>query len=546
MSQSQAAGKELEPKQPTSSAITEESVSDSNSDSRQQTQSSVNNKKIVKNTLALYFRQIIVMVVALFTSRIVLQTLGVTDYGINNVVGGVVMMFGFISGTLMGITQRFISVELGKGGDITVLRKIFSTSMILHVAAAVVVVILAETVGLWFLNNKLVIPAERMVAANWVYQFAVFGFVLSLLNAPLMALVISHEDMHIYGYMGIFDVVVKLATVYLLLIVSGDKLIFKAMFGFGVTCIVWIFYFVYCKKRYQEAQFSWTYDRSLVKELGGFGGYTFANSIFGILMIQGTNIMFNIFFGPAINAAKGLANTVNVALLSFGNNFKQAITPQITKSYAAKNTDATWSLVERGTRMLYFLFFIFSVPLLLKTEFILKLWLKNVPEYTIIFTQIMIIAGLSETFLSTFWNVVNASGRLKEVYFLSYLVHVLLLVFCYWACKAGYSPHHAFAVIPIFRFLSWPFFFLIAVKFFNFPIKFFATKALIPIFFVSALSFFPFYFVNKLFYESILRSCIIIMVSMLWTGIVVMLAGLRKDEQIKVIAFVKRKVGLAI
>lgn len=315
---------------------------------------SENNKKIVKNTLALYFRQIITMVVALFTSRIVLQTLGVTDYGINNVVGGVVAMFGFISGTLMSITQRFISVELRKGGDLTVLRKIFSTSMILHVAAAVVVVILAETVGLWFLNNKLVIPAERMAAANWVYQFAVFGFVLTLLNAPLTALIIAHEDMHIYGYMGIFDVVARLVTVYLLVIVNADKLIFFALFGFTVTCIVWLFYAVYCRRKYQEAKFSFVYEKSLAKELGGFGGYVSVNNTIGILLMQGTNIILNIFFGPAVNAARGLANTVNTALLSFGNNFRVTLSPQITMSYAAKKLDTTWSLVERGTRMYYF------------------------------------------------------------------------------------------------------------------------------------------------------------------------------------------------
>jgi len=473
----------------------------------------------------------------------VLQTLGVTDYGINNVVGGVVMMFGFISGTLMGITQRFISVELGKGGDIAVLRKIFSTSMILHIAAAVVVVILAETVGLWFLNNKLVIPAERMVAANWVYQFAVFGFVLSLLNAPLTALIISHEDMHIYGYMGIFDVVVKLLTVYLLVIINADKLIFFALFGFGVTCLVWTFYRFYCRWKYKYARFLFVYDKSLVKEISGFGGYKFVSSILHLLVEYGRSIMLNMFFGPAVNAAQGLANSVNVALLSFGNNFKQALVPQMMKSYAASNP-TMWTLVERGTRITYFLFFILSISALLKTEFILKLWLGNVPEYTAIFIRLMIITALTEVF-SYLWSIIDASGKLKIVYCISYITTTLSLVLSYLVLKMGYPPQYIFVVGLLLRFfVIWPVSFTLYKKLFNFPIWFFIQKALVPMFFVSAISFIPCYFFNKLLHESFFNFLVILITSILWTGIVIMFIGLRENERIKVIAFVKRKILL--
>jgi len=483
------------------------------------------------------------MIVALFTSRIVLQTLGVEDYGINNVVGGVVAMFGFISGTLSNITQRFISVELGKGGNLAVLRNIFSTSMVLHIAAAVVVLILAQTVGLWFLNTHLVIPAERMAAANWVYQFAVFGFVLTLLNAPLTALVISHEDMHVFGYMGIFDVVARLITVYLLVVVAGDKLVFFALFGFAVSCLVWVFYFVYCRRKYKYARFRWGWDKVLVKEMSGFGGYTLGNSFFAVLVMQGTNIMLNMFFGPAVNAAKGLANAVNTALLSFGNNFRFALTPQITMAYAAGDMEKTWSLVERGTRLYYFLFFIFSVPLLLETEFVLSLWLKEVPEYTAIFTQLMVIYALFCTFLSTFMSAVNASGKLKIIYCASYINNGLMLVFSYIVLKMGYPPQYVFVVQILVGFVIFnPIYFVLAKKLFNFPIGFFAKKALIPIFFVSAVSFLPFYFSNKLLSESFFRSCAIIITSMLWTGIVVMFIGLRKNERVKIIAFVKRRI----
>jgi len=503
---------------------------------------SESNKRIAKNTLALYFRQIIVMVVGLFTTRIVLQTLGVIDLGINDVVGSVVAMFGFISGTLMSITQRFISVELGKGGDHTTLRKIFSTSMALHIIAAVIVLILAQTAGLWFLNTYLVIPEERMVAANWVYQFAVFGFALSLLNAPLMALVISHEDMHIFGFMGIFDVIIRLLTVYLLVIINADKLIFLAMFGFGVTCLFWLFYRFYCRWKYKYARFQWVWDKGLVKELSGFGGWVFGNSVFAILREQGITIMLNIFFGPAVNAARGLAGAVNMALLSFGNNFRQAIVPQITKSYAAKDFEATWSLVERGTRIIFFLFWVFSVPLLLKTEFVLGLWLGKMPEYTAIFVRFMIVLILTETFFFTLYEIVSASGKLRTIYCVGYGYSLLILIFSYLVLKMGYSPQYVFVVTLVLRFLyAFPVNFTLAKKMFDFPLLFFAQKAAIPIFFVSVISFTPFYFINKLFSESFFDSGIIITTSMLWTGIIVMFIGLRKSERVKIYSFVKRK-----
>lgn len=504
------------------------------------------NQKIVKNTLALYFRQIITMAVALFTSRIVLQELGVTDYGVNNIVGGVVGMFGFLSGTLTRITQRFISVEMGKGGNPDILQKIFSTSMILHIAAGVIIIILAETAGLWFLNNKLVIPAERMIAANWVYQFAVFSFVISLLNAPLTALIISHEDMHVYGYMGLFDVVMQLTVAYSLTIVKSDKLVFLASFGFAIMCAVWLIYFIYCRKKYQEAKFKFAYDGSLAKELRGFGGYVLVTNIFWILRTHGINILLNIFFGPAINAARGLANSVNFALQSFCNNFRQAIVPQITKSCAANDTGVMWNLVERGNRMSYFLLFIFSIPVLLETEFILKLWLGNVPEYTTIFVKLIIIEALLSGRMHGIADVVYATGKLKTWQSVSYAINTLLLVLSYLTCKAGYPPQYVMAVYPFAGILFLPLWIMLAKKLFNFPVKRFIKESTVPVILVFAVSFLPFYYTEKLTPASPLYSCAIILASMLWTGIAILLIGLKKEERIAIITFAKRKIGWEI
>ena len=442
---------------------------------------SENDKRILKNTLILYFRQIIIIIVALFTTRVVLQTLGVTDFGINNIVSSIVAMFGFFCNALMRVTQRFFSVELGKGGNIAVLRKIFSTSMILHFIAGVIAIILAETVGLWFLNNKLVIPVERMAAANWVYQFIVFSFVLTVLGTPFIALIISHENMLIYGYMGIFDVVIRLITVYLLIIINADKLILFALFGFVITFIVRIFYFIYCRRKYREARFSFAYDKSLSKELAGFGKYIFIANIFWVFLNNGINIMLNIFYGIAINTARGLANSVNAALLSFGDNFKQALIPYITKSYTAGDKDFLWNLVERGTRITYFLFLVFSVPVLLKAEFILKLWLENVPEYTAIFIRFMVIINLTSTLTWTFGYVIDASGKIKTVYCVGYIANTIILILSYFVCKLNYPPQYIYVFMLLTQFLiSFPVYFIFMKRSFNFPVFFFSKKQLFP------------------------------------------------------------------
>ena len=452
-------------------------------------------------------------------------------------------MFAFISGTLMNITQRFISVELGKGGDVAVLQKIFSTSMILHIAACVVIVILAETIGLWFLNNKLVIPAERMIAANWVYQFAVFGFLLSLLNAPLMALIVSHEDIHIYGYMGIFDVVVRLITVYLLVVINADKLIFLALFGFAVTCVVWFFYFIYCRRKYKYARVSFVYDKSLMKELGDFGKHSFVGSTLVILRMQGVNIMLNMFFGPAINAARGIANVVNTTLTSFGNNFVQALNPQLTKLYSANNREQMWNLAERGTRMTYFMLFIFFVPVLLKTEFILTLWLGNVPEYASIFTKLIFIEILLNGGLVNFSaTIINATGKIKFFYNISNVNSIVIITLSYLACKMGYPSYYVFIIPILTRLPVTIVLFVHLKKLVNFSIVFFAKKAFIPIFLVSAVSIFPLYFANKLYPQSFWYSCFVILIGMLWTGIVIMFIGLRKNERVKIFNFMKQRI----
>jgi len=501
---------------------------------------SQNNTRIAKNTLALYIRQIIVMCIQLFTFRIVLQALGITDYGIQNVVGGAVVMFSFLTSTLQSVTQRFINVEMEKGSKDT-LQKIFSTSLMLHIVIGVIIIFLGETAGLWFVENKLVIPEERTLAAMWVFQFALFGMFLSIISAPFTALVIAHEDMHVYGYVGIFEVIMKLAAVYLLITMNTDKLITYSALVFFISCFVTLFYNIYCQRKYSEAKFSFHYDRSVIKELGGYSGYIFVDKILYMLIVQGVNILLNMFYGPAVNAARGVAYAVDNALLSFGLNFRKALDPQLTKSCARGDRVYMWSLLERGTRISYFLILIFAVPILLKAEFILQLWLKDIPEYTVAFTQLVIIYALLEATFTLLSTIVRATGKLKAFYSVHYVYMALTLVFSYAVCEMGYPPHYVFIVPLPLLLLSIPARFIVMKKLANFSVKFFTQKALLPMFAVSVISFVPFYAANRLLTESNLHSFGIMALSMLWTGAVILYIGLRKSERAIAFDFVKRK-----
>lgn len=478
------------------------------------------------------------MCVALFTYRIVLQALGVTDYGINNVVGGVVAMFSFVSTTLMGITQRFVNVEMEKGTTET-LQNIFSTSLIIHILIGVIIIIIGETFGLWFVRNKLVIPEERMSAAFWVYQLALFGFFISMFESPFVALVVAHEDIHIYGYVGVFDVIMRLVIAYLLLKLNGDKLILYTSFLFFVSFIVTLFYYIYCRKKYHESKFIFIYDFKIIKDLTNYGGYVFFNSILDLFRMQGVNILLNMFFGPVINAARGLAYSVDNALLSFGANFRQALAPALTKSYARSDNEYTFNLLERGIRITYLLFLIFTIPILLKSEFILELWLKEVPDFTVIFTKLIVISVFLEGINRTFIIIINASGKLKSYYIIDYLYSILIFLFSYIICKLGYQPQYIlFIPIPLFL-LSIPPRFIIIKNLLNISIKFLLKKAIMPVFIVFIISYIPFYYLNKIISDSIILSFILIICNIIWTCLTIFLIGLKNNEKLVLLDFVK-------
>ena len=408
---------------------------------------SSNNKRIAKNTLLLYARMLMLMFIALFTSRVNLQSLGIVDYGIYNVVGGIVVMFSVLSGSLSAAISRFLTYELGKG-DIEKLKCVFSSSVTIQFILSGIIVLLAETICLWFLNEKMVIPPNRIIAANWVYQFSVLTFVLNLISIPYNAAIIAHERMSAFAYITIFEAIGKLLIAYVTFIVTFDKLIcFSAMICF-IGVIIRVIYGWYCKRHFKECSFHFMYDQSLFKKMFGFAGWNFLGASSDIFRDQGGNILINMFFGPSANAARGIAVQVNTAVIGFVKNFTMAINPQITKSYASGDSEYMMNLVFQGSRFSFYILLILSLPIIINTPYLLHLWLGNVPEHTDNFVRLVLVFSLSETLSYTLVTSMLATGNIKNYQLVVGGLALLNLPLCYLCFKFG-APIESIYVVAI-------------------------------------------------------------------------------------------------
>jgi len=411
------------------------------------TEQAENTKRIAKNTLMLYVRMLFGMLVSLYTSRVVLQALGVEDYGIYNVVGGVVAMFSMISNSLSSSVGRFLTFELGKG-DMEGLKKVFSTSLSIHVALALVIVLLSETLGLWFLNTHMTIPENRLYAANWVFQASVLTFVINLLSVPFSASIVSHEKMSAFAYIGILDIILRLLIV-LFIAYSGlefDRLIVYALLLVGVVCIMQAIYWNYCTRHFEECKFRLSFDSGYWKEMSSFAGWNFIGGAASLLKDQGVNILLNLFIGPVINAARGIANTVNNVLASFASNFMIALKPQITKSYAAGDYGYMVSLVERGSRFSYYILLLFALPMLFETEFVLTLWLKHYPEHTVNFVRLILIVTMCDILSNTLIILKAATGNVRNYQIVVGGMLLMNFPLSYFCLKVDFPPESTLVV----------------------------------------------------------------------------------------------------
>lgn len=398
---------------------------------------------------------ILTMLVSLYTSRVVLNTLGVEDYGIYAIVGGVVGMFGVFNGAMAGATQRFLSFELGRK-DYVQLRKTFNAAQIIHIAIALLVLVLAETVGVWFVINYLKIPNGRMEAALWVYHFSILSFMVSIVQAPYNAVIIARERMNIYAYVSILEVMLKLLIVSMLTWIAFDKLKLYGALVLVVTIIIAVIYRIYTRKNFEETKFEIVKDKTLYKILVNYSGWNLWGNLASVAKAQGVSIILNIFFGTVVNAAQGIANQIYTAINSFVMNFQMASNPQIVKSYASDDKKYMNSLVIRTSKFSFYLLFVLSLPVVLEIDYILKLWLKIVPEYTAVFVILVLINALIDTVSGPLIISLQATGKIKVYQSVVGIMLILILPISYLLFKLGFSPQSTFVVsicIAILAFL---------------------------------------------------------------------------------------------
>jgi O-antigen/teichoic acid export membrane protein len=395
-----------------------------------------------------------VMGVGLYTSRVILKTLGVEDFGIYNVVGGIVALFGFLNSSLTQGTQRFLTFCLGQNNQLE-LKNIFSASLLLHFVLSILVLILAETIGLWFLENKLVIPVERRHAAFWVYQFSIFASMISIIQVPYNASIIAHERMNIYAYVSIFEAGFKLGIVYLLLVSGYDKLISYAFLTLIVQFTTIIIYQLYCGKQFSECHFRGVANKAVYKSLLHFSGWLIMPVGVQVISLQGINFLLNIFFNPAMNAARAISMQVNSAVTVFVNNFQIAVNPNIIKLYASGNKEEWFSLIFQNTKYSFCLMWILMLPIILKIDFLLNLWLIDIPEYTSIFCRIILLQSLILCMERPFSTAIQATGNIKSICILVSIMHIMVLPVSYYSLKFGMPAYMPFGISVFAVFLEF-------------------------------------------------------------------------------------------
>ena len=402
-------------------------------------ESQTNNKTIAKNTIFLYFRMMLTMVVSLFTSRVILQTLGVEDYGIYQTVGGVVAMLSYINGALNVGSSRFLTFELGRG-NIDKLKRTFSSVLTVHLIFALIVLIVGETFGLWFVYNKLVIPEARMGAAVIAYHLSIVSAIVTITQVPYGATIVSHEKMSIYAFVSIVESILKLAIVYLLYITSYDKLIVYSILYFAVSVGIMIYYRAYCAYNFSEAHYMRCFDKSIVKSVLTYSGWNLFATTSVALCAQGITIITNMFFSPGVVAARAIANQVNGIANQFVQNFRTAVNPQVVKKYAAGDFEGSKTLLLTSTKYSFYMMLALALPITLVAEDLLQLWLGQVPEYAVVYLQLAIWTSLFAVFDQSFYTALYAKGQIKENSILSSSCFFIGFVLLYFLFKLGWSP----------------------------------------------------------------------------------------------------------
>lgn len=504
---------------------------------------SQNNKRIAKNTMILYIRMIIMMLVSLYTTRVVLSALGEINYGIYDVVGGLVTMFTIISSSLSGSVSRFFTYALGKG-DIKEQRKVFSTSINIHIILAIGVIIFIISFGIWFLNNKMDIPYDRLYAANIVLLCSTISFAISLITVPYNAAIIAHESMSTFAYMTIFDATAKLAIAIAINFHTGDKLILYALLCLIPPTASLTIYWYFCKHKFSACKYSFIWDKLLFKEIFSFAGWNLFGSTSEVLKTQGVSIAINIFCGPAANAARGIAIQINSAISRFTSNFTMALNPQIIKEYAASNLTRVYNLVFNGSRFSYFLFLFIAIPVFMESGTILKIWLGNVPTHATTFTRLILVLSLSEIISNTLIVAQSASGKIKKYQIVIGCITILNLPLSYIFLKLGFTPEYTFIIAIIISQICLAARLILLKEMIGLPIRRFLKEVYFKIALVTIVSSLPPAIIMICFQESLLRLIILSTTTLITSGIIILYIGCTYKERqmlLKTISNLKNK-----
>lgn len=491
---------------------------------------SSNNTRIAKNTLALYVRMLVMMVITLFTSRVILDSLGEVDYGVYNVVGGFVAMFSILSAPLSGAIQRFLAFEIGTDNN-EKLKKVFSTSVCIQMIMAAIIIVIAESVGVWFLNTQMNIPDGRMSAAHFVLQCSIFTSVLSILSLPYNAAIIAHEKMNVFAYISILEAVLKLGIAYMIYISPVDKLKMYSALLLCVALIIQLSYYLYCKKVFLETHFKLDFDKTLFKKMSSFAGWNFFGSAAYMFNTQGVNILINIFFGVKVNTARAIATQVDSAMSQFVNSFTTAINPQITKSYASGDINYLYKLITYGSKFSFFIMLIMVVPVVLEADTILGLWLKTVPEEANVFLRLVAISSLASTMGNSMMTGVMATGDVKNYQIKMNAFGCLTFPFTWIAYSLGAPAFVTYIILAIMNFFLHIIRLQELKRLINFPSKDFILVHLTRMIFVFLSVFILPVLFSIVFEPSFMRLLCTCIVSSIWSLMCMFFIGLTKSER---------------